>query len=54
MEALLIVHVGITAKEGPLRSLLQFRVRYMFVSDTSMVEEVNNNENAVIFPLLLQ
>lgn len=44
MEALLIVHVELKAKGGPLRSLLKINVRYVFFSDTLMAEEVKNSK----------
>lgn len=48
--ALLIVRVEIKIKAGPLSSLLKIRVRDVFVSDTSTVEELKNNEKCLWFP----
>lgn len=51
VDALLIVHVEIKAKGGPLRSLRKIRVRYVFVSDTSTAEAVKNNKKRCDFPI---
>lgn len=48
--ALLIVHVEIKVKAGPLSSLLKIRVRDVFVSDTSTAEGLKNNEKRCDFP----
>lgn len=50
-KVLLIVHVELKAKGGPLRSLLKINIRYVFVLDTLIVKEVKNNEKCCDFPI---
>lgn len=48
--ALLIVHIEIKVRAGPLSSLLKIRVRDVFVSDTATAEELESNEKPCDFP----